>query len=83
MCFVFIWEQTATCATYSIKWLVFITEKKSVYSAVRTASLNKAAYRFVFKRLTYKTHQIFEIDRKRKEEISFTFKYDEVEIYGN
>ena len=24
MCFVFIWEQKATCATYSINWLVFI-----------------------------------------------------------
>ena len=36
------WEQTATCATYSINWLVFITEMKSVYSAVRTGSLNKA-----------------------------------------
>jgi hypothetical protein len=36
-----IWEQTATCATYSINWLVFITEMKSVYSAVRTGSLNK------------------------------------------
>ena len=42
MCFVFIWEQTATCATYSINGLVFITEMKSVYSAVRTGSLNKA-----------------------------------------
>ena len=42
MCFVFIWEQAATCATYSINWLVFITEMKSVYSAVRTGSLNKA-----------------------------------------
>jgi len=42
MCFVFIWEQTATCATYSINLLVFITEMKSVYSAVRTGSLNKA-----------------------------------------
>ena len=42
LCFVFIWEQTATCATYSINWLVFITEMKSVYSAVRTGSLNKA-----------------------------------------
>ena len=42
MCFVFIWEQTATCATYSINWLVFITEMKSVYSAVRTGALNKA-----------------------------------------
>jgi len=36
MRFVFIWEQTATCATYSINWLVFITEMKSVYCAVRT-----------------------------------------------
>ena len=42
MCFVFIWEQTSTCATYSINWLVFITEMKSVYCAVRTRSLNKA-----------------------------------------
>ena len=29
-------------ATYSINWLVFITEMKSVYCAVRTGSLNKA-----------------------------------------
>ena len=42
MCFVFIWEQTATCTTYSINWLDFITEMKSVYCAVRTRSLNKA-----------------------------------------
>jgi hypothetical protein len=42
MCFVFIWEQRATCATYSINWLVFITEMKSVYSAVRTGPLNTA-----------------------------------------
>ena len=28
MCFVFISEQTATSATYSINWLVFITEMK-------------------------------------------------------
>ena len=34
--------KTATCATYSINWLVFITEMKSVYSSVRTGSLNKA-----------------------------------------
>ena len=39
----FICEQTATCATYSINWLVFITEMKSVYCAVRTGSLNKTA----------------------------------------
>jgi hypothetical protein len=42
ICFVFIWEQTAACATYSINWLVFITEMKSVYCAVRTGALNKA-----------------------------------------
>ena len=42
MCFVFIWEQTSTCATYSINWLVFTTEMKSVYCAVRTGYLNKA-----------------------------------------
>ena len=41
MCFVFIWEQTATCATCIINWLVFITEMKSVHCAVRTGSLNK------------------------------------------
>jgi len=39
--FVFIWEQTATWATYSINWLVFITEMKSVYSAVWIGCLNK------------------------------------------
>ena len=42
VCKGFIWEQTAYCATYSINWLVFITEMKSVYCAVRTGSLNKA-----------------------------------------
>jgi len=30
------------CATYSINLLVFIAEMKSVYSTVRTGSLNKA-----------------------------------------
>ena len=40
--FVFIWEQTATFVPYSINWLVFITEMKSVYCAVRNGSLNKA-----------------------------------------
>jgi len=44
MCFVFTWEQTVTCATYSINWLVFITEMKSVYSAVRTESLKPTGY---------------------------------------
>ena len=36
--------QTATFATYSINWLVFITDMKSVYCAVRTGSLNKAVW---------------------------------------
>ena len=40
----FIGEQTATCATCTINWLVFITEMKSVYCEVRTGSLNKAPY---------------------------------------
>ena len=44
VCFVFISEQTATCATCNINCLVFITEMKSVYSAVRTGSLNEAVY---------------------------------------
>jgi hypothetical protein len=43
MCFVFVWEQTAICATYSINWLDIITKMKSVYSAVRTGALNEAA----------------------------------------
>jgi hypothetical protein len=34
-------KKTVTSATYSINWLVFITEMKSIYSAVRTGSLNK------------------------------------------
>jgi hypothetical protein len=42
MCFVFVWKQTATCAFYIKHWLVFITEMKSVYSAVRTEPLNVA-----------------------------------------
>ena len=40
-----------TCATYSINWLVFITEMKSVYCAVRTGSLNKAVCASSFKGL--------------------------------
>jgi hypothetical protein len=40
--FLFIWEQTATCASYIINYLVITTEMKSVYCAVRTGSLNKA-----------------------------------------
>jgi hypothetical protein len=44
MCFIRISEQTATFALYIIKWLVFITDVESVYSAVRTESLYKTDY---------------------------------------
>ena len=63
MCFVFIWEQTATCAIYSINWLVFITEMKSVYSAVRAGSLNKAVWASSLKPTGYVMHQQFNIQQ--------------------
>jgi hypothetical protein len=46
MCFVFtsISERTATFALYNRNVLVFITEIKSVYCAVRTGPLNKTVY---------------------------------------
>jgi hypothetical protein len=47
VCFVWISEQTANFALYDIKGLVFITEVKSVYCAVRTESL----YRVIKKSL--------------------------------
>jgi len=40
--YVFISEQIATFVLYNDNLLVFITQMKSVYSAVRTASINKA-----------------------------------------
>jgi hypothetical protein len=40
MCFVRIPEQTATFALY-INWSVFVTAMESVYTAVRTESLNE------------------------------------------
>jgi hypothetical protein len=59
MYFVFVWEQKATCATYeySMNWLAFITEMKSVYSAVRTGPLHvkRSALRLLkVKRLIWK-----------------------------
>jgi len=42
MCFVWISEQTANFALHSVKSSVFITEVESVYSAVRTETLNNA-----------------------------------------
>jgi len=43
MCFVWISEQSAIISRnvdYSIKWLVSITKRESVYCAVRAGSLN-------------------------------------------
>ena len=37
-------EQTATFALYSINWLVFVTVVEGVYCAVRTDFLYKADY---------------------------------------
>jgi hypothetical protein len=50
MCFVFICQQRTTCVTYSINWLGFITQLKSVYCAVRTWA-TYSGLRFGFKRL--------------------------------
>jgi hypothetical protein len=46
ICFVFISEQTVTFVLHDIKWLVFRTEMKSAYCAVRTVffSPNKRVY---------------------------------------
>jgi len=63
MCFVFIWEQTATCATSSINWLVFITQMKSVYSAVRTGSLNRAVCASSLKPTGHVMHQQYNIQQ--------------------
>ena len=41
MCFVWIWEQTATISVYSINLPVYKTEAESVYCAVRAGSLNQ------------------------------------------
>jgi hypothetical protein len=40
MCYVWISEETAIISLYSINWLVCITEKKCVYCAVWTGSIN-------------------------------------------
>ena len=59
MCFVFIWEQTATCAIYIINWLVFTTEMKRVYCAVRTGSLTTAVCASYLKGQHYTAHCVF------------------------
>jgi len=40
LCFVRISEQRAIISLYNFNWLVFITEKESIYCAVRTESLS-------------------------------------------
>jgi len=47
MCFVWIWEQTASISLYSINWLVCITEMENVYCAVRTGYLYVIQYQLV------------------------------------
>ena len=40
MCFIGILEQTAIISLHGINWSIFVTEKESVYCAVRAESLN-------------------------------------------
>jgi hypothetical protein len=54
MCFVFIWEQTATCVTYSINWLVLITEMK--YLLRGTDWLIRSAYNCIYS-IWYLSHR--------------------------
>jgi hypothetical protein len=44
MCFVFISEQTATCAPYDINWSVFITEMKSYHIRTVRPDIIKVFY---------------------------------------
>jgi len=44
MCFVWSLEQTAIISLYNIDLSGFITEAESVYSAVRTGSLNQRIF---------------------------------------
>ena len=53
MCFVWISEQTAIISLYNINWLVFITETKCVYCAVRTGCLNTFQVILIFKPLSF------------------------------
>ena len=44
MCFVWISEQTAIISLHNINWLVCITQRQSVYCAVRTGCWQSAAF---------------------------------------
>jgi hypothetical protein len=56
MCFVFIWEQTATCATYIVNWLVIIRDEKCLQRGTDRA-FKWSSLRSVFFRL--KTVRLF------------------------
>jgi hypothetical protein len=56
MCFVWISEQTAIISLYSINWLVFITETKRVYYAVRAQTFYKTPF------ATQPSHRYRDID---------------------
>ena len=51
MCFVFIWEQTATCATYSINWLVFFNRDEKCLQRGTDWGFKQNGLPFVFKGL--------------------------------
>ena len=52
MCFVRISEQTAIISHYNINWLIFVTEKESVYCAVRAECLRIVHFINSFKGLS-------------------------------
>ena len=54
MCFVFIWEQTATCATYSMNWLVFYNRDEKCLLRGTNWVFKQSSVRFVFKGLILK-----------------------------
>ena len=60
-----------TCATYSINKLVFITEMKSVYSAVRTGSLNRAVCVSSFKGLICVGRALHRIRKSNRDMTAF------------
>jgi len=58
MCFMWISEQTAIISLYNINWLVFVTETKSVYCAVRTGCSTLIQVNFS-RRSTFCPHTVF------------------------
>ena len=59
MCFAWISEQTAIISVYSSNLPVFITEAESVYSEVRTGSLNQTDTVSSLKKVNQQTHKGF------------------------